>query len=350
MNFPTGAILAAAACGVAYGMSRLLCRPGSRWYVLDHPNERSLHDRPVPRNGGLAILAAFAAAWAGGRLCAPADPAMHWVWGGILLLGAVSYWDDRRGLSPAVRLAAQALAAGLLAPAGLAVTRLAAPGIGIGPIELGWVGVPATMLFAMWLVNLYNFMDGMDGFAAGMGVFGFGFLAGLAAWAGHGPLAFTAAVAAAANLGFLAMNFPPARLFMGDVGSTTMGYLAAALALWGRRDGAFPLWVPVLVFSPFVVDATVTLFARLSRREKVWQPHRTHYYQRLVRLGWGHRKTVLAEYALMAAAGLSAVGLTLAPAGPWRMAGLGLWALAYAALAWAVHRLESAARARMPPG
>ncbi|MCU0937253.1 MAG: hypothetical protein MUF66_14635 [Gammaproteobacteria bacterium] len=119
----------------------------------------------------------------------------------------------------------------------------------------------------------------------------------------------------------------------------TLGFLAAAFALWGSREGLFPLWVAVLVFSPFVVDATVTLLRRALAGERVWQAHRSHYYQRLVRLGWGHRKTVLAEYALMVACALSAVlAVRAGSVGQWTL--IAGWTGLYVLLVAGVSRLE----------
>ncbi|GBE09575.1 putative undecaprenyl-phosphate N-acetylglucosaminyl 1-phosphate transferase [bacterium BMS3Abin12] len=195
------------------------------------------------------------------------------------------------------------------------------------------------MLFLIWFVNLYNFMDGMDGFAGGMAVFGFG---GLAVFGvlGHEP-AFAAlnAVVAAAAAGFLVYNFPPARIFLGDAGSPLLGYFAGVSSLWGVRLGLFAIWVPVLIFSPFIVDATVTLVRRALRGERVWEAHCSHYYQRLVRLGWGHRRTVLAEYALMAAVVASALW-TRWLAVEWQWMLIGLWVLAYAVVLAGIEALE----------
>ena len=131
---------------------------------------------------------------------------------------------------------------------------------------------------------------------------------------------------------------------MGDVGSVPMGFLAAALTVMGVHDGVFDIWVPLLIFSPFIVDATVTLFRRLLRGERVWHAHREHYYQRLVLAGWGHPRTVLAEYLLMLACGFSAVAYTQTGE-PWRLAILLWWVAAYAVLAWGVRQVESRARA-----
>jgi UDP-N-acetylmuramyl pentapeptide phosphotransferase/UDP-N-acetylglucosamine-1-phosphate transferase len=195
------------------------------------------------------------------------------------------------------------------------------------------------------MVELYNFMDGIDGFAGGMTLVGFGGLAFLSGFGGAYLVAGLSLIVAAAALGFLLFNFPPARIFMGDVGSATLGVLAAILSLWGAQTGAFPFWAAVLVFSPFSVDATVTLARRAWRRERLWRPHTTHYYQRLVRLGWSHREVVLAEYVLMLATAASAVWVVRQPAAAqWAL--LVTWALLYVALAWMVHALEAAARER----
>jgi UDP-N-acetylmuramyl pentapeptide phosphotransferase/UDP-N-acetylglucosamine-1-phosphate transferase len=116
-----------------------------------------------------------------------------------------------------------------------------------------------------------------------------------------------------AAVGFLHFNFPPARIFMGDTGSSALGFLAAGISLWGDMTGTVPLWVSVLVFSPFIADATFTLLRRVRQREKVWEAHKTHYYQRLVQSGWGHRKTVMLEYGLMAACSAAALAARTAP-------------------------------------
>ena len=126
---------------------------------------------------------------------------------------------------------------------------------------------------------------------------------------------------------------------MGDVGSVTLGFLAGALALLGVNDGLFDIWVPALIFSPFIVDATVTLVRRLLRGEKVWLAHREHYYQRLVLAGWGHKKTVLVEYGLMVACGVSAL-VYMRLDEQWKLVLLLGWVTIYSCLAVTVHALE----------
>lgn len=126
---------------------------------------------------------------------------------------------------------------------------------------------------------------------------------------------------------------------MGDVGSVPLGFLAGTLAVLGVRDGVFDLWAPLLIFSPFIVDATVTLFRRLLRGVKVWQAHREHYYQRLVLAGWSHRKAMLAEYAVMLASGVTAM-LYVNAIEPIRLAILMFWLVGYVVLAWGVRTVE----------
>ena len=205
-------------------------------------------------------------------------------------------------------------------------------------LESEWpvvVGAVFAWLFVVWMTNLFNFMDGMDGFAGGMAVIGFGALAGLGGLAGDQGFALLCGSVAAAAAGFLVFNFPPARIFMGDVGGSTLGFLAAALILWADREGLFAWWVGVLVFSPFVVDATVTLIRRILRGEAPWRAHRSHCYQRIVQRGWGHRRTVLWEYALMFACAGSALWSFRQPMDiQWGV--IGAWAFVYTGLILAV--------------
>ena len=265
--------------------------------ALDHPNPRSLHQAPVPRTGGIGIHAGILLAWA---LIAPNLPSVTWA--ALVALLGISLLDDVRGMPVAARFATHLLAAGTLA-AGLLFT------------DFGIFAALIATLAVAWMTNLYNFMDGSDGLAGGMALFGFSFY-GAAAWlSGSTAFALLNFSIAAAAMAFLVFNFHPARIFMGDVGSVPLGFLAAAFGLigWLQRDWTW--WFPILVFSPFIIDASVTLMRRLLRGERVWEAHRDHYYQRLVQLGWGHRGTAFAEYALMLACGtlgLFALGLSVA--------------------------------------
>ncbi|MDQ6992548.1 MAG: hypothetical protein Q9M31_03680, partial [Mariprofundus sp.] len=202
----------------------------------------------------------------------------------------------------------------------------------------GWFGLLFSWFAIVWMLNLYNFMDGMDGFSGGMTLFGFGFLA-LAGWLqGADVYALFSAVIAFASLGFMCVNFPPAKLFMGDVGSASLGLLAAGFSLWGIQQQLFEWWFPLTIFSPFIVDATVTLVHRILKRERIWEAHRSHYYQRLVQLGWGHKKTVLAEYLLMLLVGASALVALQLDELFITTCLLLMWAVGYFLIAWWIHR------------
>ena len=301
----------AASFAVAWVVARLLV---SRWgaLVLDQPNERSLHARPVPRTGGIAVLlgAAVSLVFGGASLALPLAV--------TLVLAVISFTDDVRGVPTAVRLAAH------LAGAAVVCWYYLSP---MHPLQL------ALLMVAMaWLTNVYNFMDGSDGLAAGMSVIGFGAYAAAAHLGGHAALAAVCTALAAAALAFLLHNFSPARIFLGDVGSIPLGFLAGALGIVGWRDDLWPLWFPVLVFGPFLGDATVTLVKRLVRGERVWRAHREHYYQRMVRMGLGHRRTALIAYAVMALCAVAALVGRRAPP-EVQTAAFGAAALVLAALA-----------------
>ena len=302
----------AAALACAAVILTLLRRP--EWLPLDRPNERSLHEVPVPRIGGIGIVAGVLLAFALLR----AEPLLAVLFAALAL---VSFLDDRSHLPVVARFAAHGLAAAVF-------VLIALP-------ELPALWQAAAALAIMWMTNLYNFMDGSDGLAGGMALFGFAAYA-LGGWlAGDAVLCTLAASVAAAATAFLAFNFPPARVFMGDAGAIPLGFLAATVGLLGWGEGYWPFWFPILVFSPFALDATVTLARRALRRERLWEAHKTHYYQRLVRLGWGHRNTALAEYALMAACGAVALwALGESTAVQW--IALAVMAVIYLALAAAV--------------
>jgi len=263
---------------LAFIAVQLLLRRFAR-FALDRPNERSLHEHPIPRTGGIAVLVGIAGALAfgGAELWLPLGLA--------IVLAALSFADDLKGLPIAARLGAHLLAAGVLV------------WYELSPIYL-WQAALLVVAIA-WLTNLYNFMDGSDGLAGGMTVIGFGTYAVAAGMAHEPELATTCLCVAAAAAAFLVFNFHPARIFLGDVGSIPLGFLAGALGIVGWNDEAWPLWFPFAVFSPFIADATLTLVRRSIRGERVWQAHREHFYQRMVRSGLGHRGTAYIAYGIM---------------------------------------------------
>ncbi len=304
-----------------------LARSRAARLALDKPNARSLHTTPVPRTGGIGLLLGVAAGWA------YATPQMPWgFWTALALLIAVSLLDDLRGLSAAVRLATHLLAAALAA-----VTLI--------DVQESILLLAVAALAIGWMCNLYNFMDGSDGLAGGMAVSGFLAYAAAAWLAGSTQFALLNLAVAAAAAGFLLYNFHPARIFLGDAGAVPLGFLAAAFGITGWLQHDWTWWFPLLVFSPFIVDASVTLARRLLSGARVWEAHRDHYYQRLVQLGLGHRGTAFAEYALMTACGLAALWI-MTLAATLQYVALAATGLLYVGLIAVIERAWRAQRAR----
>lgn len=277
-----------------------VCLQFRDYLPVDHPNHRSLHIRPTPRIGGVGIMAALAVLVWGFDL-------LWGLVGAAWVLAVVSFLDDRSGLPVTLRFACHIGVAGAF--------------LWVQPLQ--WWMICLLLPVMVWMTNLYNFMDGADGLAGGQATLGFSAYCVVAAMVGAWDLAIFSGVIAAAALGFLLYNFPPARIFMGDVGSIPIGFLAGGIGIQGWIKGAWPAWFGLLVFAPFVVDATVTLLKRLLRGEKIWQAHREHYYQRLVLAGWSRRKLAALEYAIM----LGCAGLAVMLSGQsvllhWEVLGL----------------------------
>lgn len=276
--------------------------------IVDVPNGRSSHAEPTPRGGGAAIvllvlLGVAGAAWGG---LIPAHEAIALAGGGFVV--AVAGWaDDRRSLSARVRLGCH------LAAAAWAVYWLGGVesiAVGEGRALLGWPGSMLAVLGIVWATNLYNFMDGIDGLAAGQALCAGAAGGALLALSQGGGLAAVAFLAAAASAGFLAWNWAPAKIFMGDVGSGFLGFLFAALAVASENRGSVPLLVWLVLLGVFVVDGTFTLLRRAAAREVVYQAHREHAYQRLVQAGLTHGQVsalVIGINLALAALGAAAV-------------------------------------------
>ncbi len=275
---------------LVFGLISLILRSKFSHRIQDIPNARSLHTTTTPRIGGVALIIGLLVGWA-----FLFEALTWWLLLPLLALFAVSLVDDIRNLSVKQRL---------FIHFGSAVLMVIGSGIA------GQHGVLLAILvffLTVWMTNLFNFMDGSDGLAGGMALFGFTFY-GLAALLNHQlTFALLNFCIAAAAFGFLLFNFPPAKVFMGDAGSIPLGFLVAAMGVWGWQNGTWSAWFPLLVFSPFIVDTTVTLVKRSRRGLKITEAHRDHYYQRMIQAGWPHRKVALIEYSLMFCAGLSAL-------------------------------------------
>jgi UDP-N-acetylmuramyl pentapeptide phosphotransferase/UDP-N-acetylglucosamine-1-phosphate transferase len=321
---------------VSLFLTYLFCKPSSTFHILDYPNVRSLHTTPIPRSGGVAVLTGILI---GGLLWF--SLLYHQEIGlavvsAVLPVAGISFLEDRYGVHIGLRILFHLFAASVLFSMGYEVSRVELPGF-------SWSIPPSleflfSTLFVVWMINLYNFMDGMDGFASGMAVIGFTSFAFLGWQSGNVFFMGASLIIVVASLGFLIFNFPPAKIFLGDTGSSTLGVLAAAFSLWATRENIFPLWIAGLIFSPFIVDATVTLGYRTVTGEKIWLPHKTHFYQRLVQMGWGHRDTLLAEYLLMlACSGSALLAIQLSSGAQFIL--LTSWLLIYGFLVFGIRRI-----------
>ena len=309
----TGALVLIGLSGVASAaLTGLMRRYALRRQILDTPNHRSAHSRPTPRGGGLAIAVTIVVA---GGIAAAAGwvPVRAWaaIAGGGMLVAAIGWIDDLRGASVRVRLLVHfAAAAWALAFLG----GLPGMRVGDGGIALGWAGTLLAVVGIVWATNLYNFMDGLDGFAGTEAVMSAGVGGLLLTANGSAPLATLAFLIAAASAGFLAWNWPPAKIFMGDVGSGFLGYTLAVLAVASERMNGVPLIAWLILFGAFFFDATVTLFRRLLRGEAVWAAHFEHAYQRGLTARRSHADITISLIVVNAALAAAAAWMVFRPA------------------------------------
>lgn len=305
------ALVFVAVAALSWAATRVVLGYLERRAILDRPNERSSHTIPTPRGGGLAVTAVLVAGAAACAMLWPADRAESWpetwvVIAGIAALALLSWIDDLRNLSAAMRLIVHA---GVIAAA-----LWMLPGDAL--IFQGWLPPLADRVIAallwIWFINLFNFMDGIDGISGietatiGLGLFALSLM--LPALIPEGRFGLIAAGAAA---GFLLWNWHPARIFLGDVGSVPLGFFLGWLLLETAAAGH---WAAALILPLYyLADATITLAKRALRGEKVWQAHREHFYQRPIQCGVAHDRVALrialANGALIGLALLSTVAM-----------------------------------------
>jgi UDP-N-acetylmuramyl pentapeptide phosphotransferase/UDP-N-acetylglucosamine-1-phosphate transferase len=307
--------------------------------ALDIPNERSSHTRPVPRGGGLVIVAGFFAGlvvWLGmGGTLSPR--ALGWLAGALLVAG-VSFVDDLRSLPALPRLLAQLAGAAILTLAGVQERDTSL-----------LLALPLAFVYVIVLTNIYNFMDGIDGLATTQAIIAGLALAAAGVIVANPLVTIGGSLISASALAFLRYNFPSARLFMGDVGSTFLGFSFAGLPLLasiGVGGGRLPIEFALVLLAPFLFDGVITLARRVLKGERWYAAHRSHYYQRLVSGGLSHgRVTGLYAGLAIVAAGAALAGLNATP--PLKEA---LGVIAYApmlgvlALVWRVEHAEKPKR------
>ncbi|ABI68054.1 MraY family glycosyltransferase [Syntrophomonas wolfei] len=290
----------------SYSLTTLVHFYALKKNILDIPNERSSHSVVTPRGGGLAIAATFifSLVFIAALGIVTVNVAVALVGGGVLI-AAIGWIDDKNSVSPGLRLVVHFLAAiwALYWLGGF--TRM---DVGFTMVHLGWAGSIIAAVGIVWLINLYNFMDGIDGIAGIEAIsvaLGAGFLL---FWGGSQGLAWVCIILALAVAGFLVWNWPPAQIFMGDVGSGFLGYVFAVLAIVSEKSFSVPLIVWLMLLGVFITDATITLFKRLARGEKLSQPHKTHVYQLAVQAGYSHKQVTLAVLFINILLGAAAAG------------------------------------------
>jgi Fuc2NAc and GlcNAc transferase len=276
---------------VAVALTGIIYLYALRKEMFDVPNKRSSHSVPTPRGGGAAIAILIICVVAYGLFDGVVDRNT-----GIalavsgLVVALVGWLDDCSDVAAHWRLLVQLIAAGWVVAFAWPIPGVPLPG---GELIFGLAAAPVWVLWITWATNLYNFMDGIDGIAgveaatvsAGAAIILFG--------VHQTGLAFLAASAAAASLGFLVWNWPPARVFMGDSGSAFLGLFFGSLALLSHALDAMPMWSWLILLGVFVVDASWTLVRRLVRGERVFEAHRCHAYQHAARKFGAHRPVTL---------------------------------------------------------
>ncbi len=307
--------------------------------LLDHPNERSSHDVPTPRGGGAAIVISFVAML---LLSTTTEPVpLRWLsalLGSGVVIAITGFVDDQSHLPARWRFAWHLMASlwALWMMQGIPPV----PVFGTS-VDLGWFGIALAALYLIWMVNLYNFMDGIDGIAS---IEAITVSAGgaLTWWLATGtplailPLAFAACVA-----GFLAWNYPPAKVFMGDVGSGFLGMIIGLFSLWAGHDAAPLFWSWFILGGCFMVDATTTLVRRVRRGDRFYEAHRSHAYQFAARKHGSHKRVsitigLINVMWLLPLAVLVSMG---------KLDGVAGTIVAYAPLVWIAFRYKAGDRA-----
>lgn len=278
---PTLVVVFVLACVGTYALRRYALARS----IMDIPNARSSHSVPTPRGGGVAIVVSYLLGLAAWRWLHGMDSALFaaLLFGGGLI-AVIGFWDDHSSLPAKLRLGFHLLASAW------AVWLLGGwPTLDLGGMNLAWgaLGSVVAVLALTWAINLYNFMDGIDGLASGQALF-VGLAGGLLLWVAGGAV-MPLYLLAAASLGFLVWNWPPAKIFMGDAGSGFLGYAFGVMALHATVRENTSVWPWVIILGCFLVDATLTLLRRAVRGIRVMDAHRTHAYQWASRQFGGHR-------------------------------------------------------------
>ncbi len=309
------------ALGVVLVLTPGVGRIGRVLGIVDDPGERRrLHVRPIPRLGGIAIFLGVVVA-------ALAFLELTGVWRGILLGAAVAatvgVLDDFRGLPWWAKLGGQSTAAGVAIGFGVTIDRFTFPLVGVHDLT-PWIGVPATFLWIVALMNMFNFLDGLDGLAAGIGAIAGSTFAVIALSLGRPEEAVLSAIVAGACFGFLRHNFYPARIFMGDSGALLLGFVLATVAIQGllKTAATVALFFPLLVLAVPILDTSFVVARRLKHGEKLYVPDQAHLHHRFLRRGLSQRRTTVTMWAWCATLAGAALATRFVPfraGGDWAL-------------------------------
>jgi Fuc2NAc and GlcNAc transferase len=314
-------ILFVLVCVASALISWLLVRRGG--VAVDLPNSRSSHSIPTPRGGGLAFFLPFAIAITAfyamdGGFVSELPPIFFLCWVLIFILGLC---EDKFQLAPKIRLGIQAGLAAILVWNGYYWGVLEQFGL-IVPYS-DWIDKSATVILIVWVVNLYNFMDGINGIATLQGIVVAGLYLGLGIGLNCQAYVIVGTITLAALVGFLPFNFPKAKIFMGDSGSLFLGFLVITLPLVNKVTRSYDATFAIVAIAPFFFDALITIVRRLINRENILKPHRSHFYQKLQMIGQSHANVALL-YFLWAATAATIAFLRFRNEGVYNYAAIGL--------------------------
>ena len=307
----TYAVVYSASVAVALGVTPVVARIARGLKIMDEPGLRKVHRTPVPRMGGVAIafalMAGFGAGWV---IDARLAQALHGTAGYVaallaasLVVAAVGLVDDARGLRAGLRFVFQMGAAAGLCWLGIRIDSIEAAGVGAVP--LGWLAWPLTLLWIVGTTNAVNLIDGLDGLAAGICAVAAGVLAVFCVWTGQPAMAALMLALLGALTGFLVFNLNPARIFMGDCGSTFMGFLLASGAVYAANTAgtSVGLAVVALALGVPIFDTLFSMLRRFVERRSMFAPDRNHLHHRLIKYGVRHRHAVLLIHGVTVVAG-----------------------------------------------
>jgi UDP-GlcNAc:undecaprenyl-phosphate GlcNAc-1-phosphate transferase len=332
----------------------LAARLAQRIGAISYPSNRGMSTKPMPALGGLAIFlgvlvaaviwlpATITLAHAAHGRAGSAGTVHTWLLLlGALLIAVVGAVDDARELKPAVKLAGQIAAAVIAAESGVVMNDLTIPWI--GALQFTHAGGVLTVIWLVALMNIVNFSDGVDGLAAGVSAINgiaFAFIAFNLQGAGSAA-AVLAAITAGGALGFLVHNFPPAKIFMGDIGANLLGYLLGVAAVIGslKTGATLALVVPLMILAVPFLDTSFVVAKRLKYRKKPWEADAEHFHHRMKRIGFSPRRTIAYLYAWSALMAGCAIALRLISHDHWHQMGwrVGLFAIVFIALASSVY-------------